>query len=77
MGRRRGQIAQMGNSLLVKDRNKRQGHRGKDDSFLHTTDLDDGTTYNRINFQSVTEQSNLEDFLTTAEMAGKDFTAGK
>ncbi|KAK3788028.1 hypothetical protein RRG08_051102 [Elysia crispata] len=76
MGRRKGQIAMMGNSLLVKDKQKRQGHRGnKDDSFLHTTDLDDGTTYNRINFQSVTEQSNLEDFLTTAEMAGKDFTA--
>ncbi|RUS74884.1 hypothetical protein EGW08_017349 [Elysia chlorotica] len=76
MGRRKGQIAMMGNSLLVKDKHKRHGHRGnKDDSFLHTTDLDDGTTYNRINFQSVTEQSNLEDFLNTAEMAGKDFTA--
>lgn len=66
----------MGNSLLVKDRQKRSGQGGnRADSFLHTTDLDDGTSYNRINFQSVTEQSNLEDFLTTAEMAGKDFTA--
>ena len=46
-------------------------------SQLHTTDIQDGTDYNRINFQSVTEQSNLEEFLTTTEMAGRDFTAGK
>uniref|UniRef100_A0A0B7B2U5 Large subunit GTPase 1 homolog n=1 Tax=Arion vulgaris TaxID=1028688 RepID=A0A0B7B2U5_9EUPU len=75
MGKRKGQIAKMGRSLLVRDINKKQGHRKDANSFLHTTELDDGTTYNRINFQSVTEQNNLEDFLTTAEMAGKDFTA--
>ena len=35
MGRRKGQIAMMGNSLLVKDKHKRQGPRGnKDDSFV-------------------------------------------
>ncbi|CAL1544441.1 unnamed protein product [Lymnaea stagnalis] len=76
MGRRKGQIALMSNSLLVKDKNKKLGRRPiGNESFLHTTELDDGTSYNRINFQSVTEQNNLEDFLTTAEMAGKDFTA--
>lgn len=76
MGKRKGQIALMGNSLLVKDKNKKLGRRPiGNESFLHTTELDDGTSYNRINFQSVTEQNNLEDFLTTAEMAGKDFTA--
>ncbi|KAH9519333.1 large subunit GTPase 1 [Bulinus truncatus] len=76
MGKRKRQIALMSQSILVKDKNKKIGNRslGKD-SFLHTTELDDGITYNRINFQSVTEQNNLEDFLTTAEMAGKDFTA--
>ncbi|XP_059158529.1 large subunit GTPase 1 homolog [Physella acuta] len=76
MGRRKGQISKMGQSLLVKDKNKKLGRRPTgNDSFLHTTELDDGAGYNRINFQSVTEQNNLEDFLTTAEMAGKDFTA--
>ncbi|XP_012944988.1 large subunit GTPase 1 homolog [Aplysia californica] len=76
MGRRKGQIAAMAGSQLVKDKHRRSGHRGGgNDSFLHTTDLNDGADYNRINFQSVTEQNNLEEFLTTAEMAGRDFTA--
>ncbi|BFZ23015.1 hypothetical protein BsWGS_26053 [Bradybaena similaris] len=76
MGKRKGQIAQMSRSSLVKDIQKKHGHRkAATDTFLHTTELDDGITYNRINFQSVTEQNTLEDFLTTAELAGKDFTA--
>jgi len=65
----------MGKSILVKDRSRRPTHRKDNDSFLHTTDINDGPEYSRINFQSVTEQSNLEDFLNTADMAGRDFTA--
>ncbi|CAG5132805.1 unnamed protein product [Candidula unifasciata] len=76
MGKRKGQIAQMSRSSLVKDMQRKHGpKKAAADTFLHTTEIDDGITYNRINFQSVTEQNNLEDFLTTAEMAGKDFTA--
>nr|XP_054768358.1 large subunit GTPase 1 homolog [Lytechinus pictus] len=42
---------------------------------LHTSELNDGYDWNRINLRSVTEQSNLEDFLETAELAGTEFTA--
>ena len=44
---------------------------------LHTSELQDGYDWGRLNLQSVTEQSNLDDFLATAEMAGTEFTAGK
>ena len=43
---------------------------------LHTSDLNDGYDWGRLNLQSVTEQSNLDDFLTTAQLAGTEFTAG-
>jgi len=76
MGRRKGKISAMASCSLIKDQSKRGNHRkGASDSFLHTTDLQDGTDYNRIDFQSVTEQSNLEEFLNTADMANRDFTA--
>ena len=44
---------------------------------LHTTDLDDGYDWNKINLKSVTEENTLDEFLATAEMAGTEFTAGK
>lgn len=43
---------------------------------LHTSELNDGFDWNRINFASVTEESSLEEFLATAELAGTEFTAG-
>ncbi|XP_064611694.1 large subunit GTPase 1 homolog [Liolophura sinensis] len=47
------------------------------ESFLHTSELSDGYDWGRLNLQSVTEQSNLDDFLATAELAGTEFTAEK
>ena len=44
---------------------------------LHTTELNDGYDWNRLNLQSVTEQNTLDDFLATAELAGTEFQAGK
>ena len=44
---------------------------------LHTTELNDGYDWGRLNLQSVTEQSSLDDFLATAELAGTEFVAGK
>lgn len=41
---------------------------------FHTSDLDDGYEWGRLNLQSVTEQSQLNEFLTTAELAGTEFT---
>lgn len=44
---------------------------------LHTSELNDGYDWGRLNLQSVTEQSSLDDFLATAELAGTEFTAGR
>ena len=44
---------------------------------LHTSELNDGYDWGRLNLQSVTEQNNLEEFLATAELAGTEFTAGQ
>jgi large subunit GTPase 1 len=46
-------------------------------SQLHTSELNDGYDWGRLNLQSVTEQSSLEDFLATAELAGTEFVAGE
>lgn len=47
------------------------------DSFLHTTELNDGYDWGRANVTSITEQNDLDAFLATAELAGIDFTAEK
>ena len=44
---------------------------------LHTSELEDGYEWGRLNLQSVTEQNQLDDFLATAELAGTEFTAEK
>ncbi|CAJ0947939.1 unnamed protein product [Ranitomeya imitator] len=62
---------------LMKDRAQSQrGLRAKD-SWLHTSELNDGYDWGRLNLQSVTEQSSIDDFLATAELAGTEFAAGK
>jgi large subunit GTPase 1 len=43
----------------------------------HTAELDDGYDWARLNLRSVTEQSSLDDFLSTAELAGTEFEAEK
>lgn len=43
---------------------------------LHTSELNDGYDWGRLNLQSVTEQSSMDDFLATAELAGTEFVAG-
>lgn len=42
----------------------------------HTSELNDGQDWKRLNISSITEQSALDDFLATAELAGTEFTAG-
>lgn len=46
-------------------------------SQLHTSELNDGYDWGRLNLQSVTEQNSLEEFLATAELAGTEFVAGE
>uniref|UniRef100_K7FSE9 Large subunit GTPase 1 homolog n=1 Tax=Pelodiscus sinensis TaxID=13735 RepID=K7FSE9_PELSI len=45
--------------------------------WLHTSELQDGYDWGRLSLRSVTEQSSLEEFLATAELAGTEFVAGK
>lgn len=42
----------------------------------HTSELNDGYDWGRLNLQSVTEQNSMDDFLATAELAGTEFVAG-
>ncbi|XP_013400853.1 large subunit GTPase 1 homolog [Lingula anatina] len=62
---------------LIKERFGKQRKKVGTDSFLHTSELSDGFDWGRLNLQSVTEQSNLDEFLATAELAGTEFTAEK
>ncbi|XP_065082239.1 large subunit GTPase 1 homolog [Ochlerotatus camptorhynchus] len=68
---------QLGRSL-IKDRFG-QGNRKTVDnnSMLHTTEVQDGYDWGRLNLQSVTEESSFQDFLRTAELAGTEFQAEK
>ncbi|EFX89969.1 hypothetical protein DAPPUDRAFT_309652 [Daphnia pulex] len=64
---------------IIKDRfGKGRGKNRKGDpTMLHTSELDDGYDWGRLNLQSVTEQSQLDEFLATAELAGTEFAAEK
>ncbi|XP_050080366.1 large subunit GTPase 1 homolog [Anopheles maculipalpis] len=68
---------QLGRSL-IKDR---FGHGNRktvaDGSMLHTTEVQDGYDWGRLNLQSVTEESSFQEFLRTAELAGTEFQAEK
>lgn len=44
---------------------------------LHTTEIQDGYDWGRLNLQSVTEESSFQEFLSTAELAGTEFQAEK
>lgn len=44
---------------------------------MHTTEIQDGYDWGRLNLQSVTEESSFQEFLSTAELAGTEFQAEK
>ncbi|XP_030029363.2 LOW QUALITY PROTEIN: large subunit GTPase 1 homolog [Manduca sexta] len=64
---------------LIKDRFSKNRHRRhvEDNTMLHTTEVNDGYDWGRLNLQSVTAESSLQEFLSTAELAQKEFTAEK
>ncbi|KAF4083386.1 hypothetical protein AMELA_G00140610 [Ameiurus melas] len=72
----RGDGTGLGRALMKERLNASRGHR-RNDTWLHTSELNDGYDWGRLNLQSVTEQSSLDDFLATAELAGTEFTAEK
>ncbi|XP_048202869.1 large subunit GTPase 1 homolog [Perognathus longimembris pacificus] len=77
MGRRRAVgSGSLGRALIRHQTQRTRSHRHSD-SWLHTSELNDGYDWGRLNLQSVTEQSSLDDFLATAELAGTEFVAEK
>jgi len=70
--------AQLGRNLLKSKAQTKKGRRvAQQEGYLHTTDMQDGYDWGRLNLQSVTEQDTYTDFMNTAEMAGRDFDAEK
>ncbi|XP_054441124.1 large subunit GTPase 1 homolog [Pteronotus mesoamericanus] len=77
MGRRKAPgTGSLGRALIRHQTQRSRSHRHTD-SWLHTSELNDGYDWGRLNLQSVTEQSSLDDFLATAELAGTEFMAEK
>ncbi|KAJ3077453.1 hypothetical protein HK102_005224 [Quaeritorhiza haematococci] len=58
---------------LIRSRFTPNARMNPDGSLRHTTDLDDGAKWTRM--QSVTQENDLEAFLNTAQLAGTDFAA--
>lgn len=44
---------------------------------LYSTDLQDGSNWTKATLQSVTEETSLAEFMSTAELAGAEFKAEK
>ncbi|XP_026131020.1 large subunit GTPase 1 homolog [Carassius auratus] len=72
----RGEGSGLGRALIKERLTAGRGYR-RNDTWLHTSELNDGYDWGRLNLQSVTEQSSLDDFLATAELAGTEFVAEK
>ncbi|XP_069550762.1 large subunit GTPase 1 homolog [Brachyistius frenatus] len=62
---------------LMKERLQAGRGNKRGNTWLHTSELNDGYDWGRLNLQSVTEQSSMDDFLATAELAGTEFVAEK
>ncbi|OAD52903.1 Large subunit GTPase 1 like protein [Eufriesea mexicana] len=63
---------------LIRDRfGSSRNKKHVDSSMIHTTELNDGYDWGRLNLQSVTEENSFEEFLSTAELAGTEFHAEK
>ncbi|XP_061593148.1 large subunit GTPase 1 homolog [Cololabis saira] len=78
MGKKKvvGGGAGLGRSLIKERLQSSRGNK-RSDSWRHTSELNDGYDWGRLNLQSVTEQNSMDDFLATAELAGTEFVAEK
>nr|XP_015912339.1 large subunit GTPase 1 homolog [Parasteatoda tepidariorum] len=63
----------LGRSLIKA--HKRKKNIVVKDGYRHTSDLLDGRDFNRLDLKSVTEQTSLDDFLSTTALAENDFNA--
>ncbi|GCC23180.1 hypothetical protein chiPu_0001573 [Chiloscyllium punctatum] len=75
MGKKKSSTSGGLGRAIIKEKNQSSGRLRKTDSWLHTSELNDGYNWGRLNLQSVTEQSTLDEFLATAELAGTEFVA--
>ncbi|KAK0157417.1 hypothetical protein PV328_011162 [Microctonus aethiopoides] len=75
-GERKG--GSLGRALL-RDRfgNNRSKRGSGESSMLHTAEVNDGYQWDRLNLNSVTEESSFQEFLSTAQLAGTEFRAEK
>uniref|UniRef100_A0A8D8X9L1 Large subunit GTPase 1 homolog n=1 Tax=Cacopsylla melanoneura TaxID=428564 RepID=A0A8D8X9L1_9HEMI len=76
MGKKGTQQHALGKAL-IKNRFGNRPKRVNNDGLLHTSELEDGYDWNKINLKSVTEESSFQEFLSTAQLAGTEFTAEK
>uniref|UniRef100_A0A8D0HM36 Large subunit GTPase 1 homolog n=1 Tax=Sphenodon punctatus TaxID=8508 RepID=A0A8D0HM36_SPHPU len=78
MGRKKAAGGPVGlGRALIRERSQARGRGRQAAGWLHSSELNDGYNWGRLNLQSVTEQSSLDDFLATAELAGTEFVAEK
>ncbi|XP_072036125.1 large subunit GTPase 1 homolog [Amphiura filiformis] len=79
MGKKKNSNATLGKSIIKTRRARGNTNRLAidGDSWRHTSELNDGYDWGRLNLTSITEQSALDEFLTTAQLAGTEFTAEK
>ncbi|KAI8366817.1 uncharacterized protein BYT42DRAFT_143976 [Radiomyces spectabilis] len=67
-------MGQLGRAV-IKSRFQGQKAIALDEGKLHTTEVDDGPKW--VKMQSITQENDLDAFLSTAELAGTEFTAEK
>eukprot|EP00127_Corallochytrium_limacisporum_P005257 Clim_evm74s201 gene=Clim_evmTU74s201 len=63
----------LGKALIRQHQKGGMVMRDADGFVHHSTEIEDGNSWNK--YRSVTEQNDLEEFFTDAQLAGRDFTA--
>ncbi|XP_012271086.1 large subunit GTPase 1 homolog isoform X1 [Orussus abietinus] len=77
MGKKNKSNGSLGRAL-IKDRfGSVKSRRNTGDCAIHTTEINDGYDWGRLNLRSVTEENSFEEFLSTAQLAGTEFHAEK
>lgn len=66
----------VGRSLIKKRFANKHRNTSGDEWVNQRTDFTASDDWNRLNLRSVTDQNSLDEFLTTAQLAGTDFAAG-
>ncbi|CAF4439253.1 unnamed protein product, partial [Adineta steineri] len=65
----------VGRSLVKKRFANKHRNRAGEEWMYQKADFTTTTDWNRLNLRSITDQNSLDDFLSTAQLAGTDFAA--